>query len=81
MIIALVAQLDRVLGFEPRCRGFESLRARHLILLKSNGWRLNFQLSYCPNFTLWGFCGDCVDLTLFYPQNSELFTFMPALNN
>ncbi len=28
---ALVAQLDRVLGFEPRCRGFESLRARHLI--------------------------------------------------
>ncbi len=29
--IALVAQLDRVLGFEPRCRGFESLRARHLM--------------------------------------------------
>ena len=26
---ALVAQLDRVLGFEPRCRGFESLRAHH----------------------------------------------------
>ncbi len=27
---ALVAQLDRVLGFEPRCRGFESLRAHHI---------------------------------------------------
>ena len=27
---APVAQLDRVLGFEPRCRGFESLRARHI---------------------------------------------------
>ena len=26
---ALVAQLDRALGFEPRCRGFESSRARH----------------------------------------------------
>jgi hypothetical protein len=31
LINALVAQLDRVLGFEPRCRGFESLRAHHLI--------------------------------------------------
>ena len=29
-MIALVAQLDRVLGFEPRGQEFESLRARHL---------------------------------------------------
>ncbi len=27
--LAPVAQLDRVLGFEPRGRAFESLRARH----------------------------------------------------
>ena len=27
---APVAQLDRVLGFEPRGQEFESLRARHL---------------------------------------------------
>ena len=31
ILSALVAQLDRVLGFEPRCRGFESLRVRHVI--------------------------------------------------
>ncbi len=31
---ALVAQLDRVLGFEPRCREFESLRAHHIYLKK-----------------------------------------------
>ena len=29
---APVAQLDRVIGFEPIGRGFESLRARHLIV-------------------------------------------------
>ena len=28
--MAPVAQLDRVLGYEPRGRAFESLRARHL---------------------------------------------------
>src|SRR3972149_11542425 len=28
---APVAHLDRVLGYEPRGRGFESLRARHLL--------------------------------------------------
>ena len=28
-VIAPVAQLDRVLGFEPSCRRFESFRARH----------------------------------------------------
>ncbi len=28
---APVAQLDRVPGFEPGGRGFESLRARHII--------------------------------------------------
>lgn len=27
---ALVAQLDRALGYEPRGQGFESLRARHM---------------------------------------------------
>ena len=27
---APVAQLDRVLGYEPRGRAFESLRARHI---------------------------------------------------
>ena len=31
--IAPVAQLDRVLGFEPSGRGFESLRAHHLTYL------------------------------------------------
>ncbi len=29
--VAPVAQLDRVLGYEPRGRGFESCRARHKI--------------------------------------------------
>ena len=28
---ALVAQLDRVFGYEPKGRGFESLRARHVV--------------------------------------------------
>ena len=28
--LALVAQLDRVFGYEPKGRGFESLRAHHL---------------------------------------------------
>ena len=37
LIIALVAQLDRALGYEPRGQGFESLRARHFICTKSNG--------------------------------------------
>ena len=32
MFYAPVAQLDRVLGFEPRGREFESLRAHHLLL-------------------------------------------------
>ena len=31
MFRAPVAQLDRVLGFEPRCREFESLRAHHFL--------------------------------------------------
>ena len=31
--IAPVAQLDRVLGFEPRGWGFESLRAHNVLLL------------------------------------------------
>ena len=31
---APVAQLDRVPGFEPGCRGFESLRARQFMMLK-----------------------------------------------
>ncbi len=30
IIYAPVAQLDRVLGFEPSGRGFESLQARHI---------------------------------------------------
>ena len=28
---ALVAQLDRVFGYEPKGRGFESLRAHHIV--------------------------------------------------
>ena len=31
LIKAPVAQLDRVLGYEPRGREFESLRARHFL--------------------------------------------------
>ena len=30
---ALVAQLDRVLGYEPSGRRFESFRVRHIIIL------------------------------------------------
>lgn len=30
----LVAQLDRALGFEPRGRGFESLRVYHAVVLR-----------------------------------------------
>lgn len=30
-LIALVAQLDRVSGYEPEGRGFESLPAHHLV--------------------------------------------------
>ncbi len=30
-VIAPVAQLDRVFGYEPKGQGFESLRAHHLI--------------------------------------------------
>ena len=29
--VALVAQLDRVFGYEPKGQGFESLRAHHII--------------------------------------------------
>ena len=32
---AAVAQLDRVLGFEPRSRGFESLRPHQILLFGS----------------------------------------------
>ena len=35
--VAPVAQLDRVLGYEPRGREFESLRARHCTIIKSIG--------------------------------------------
>ena len=31
MNFALVAQLDRVFGYEPKGQGFESLRAHHYI--------------------------------------------------
>ena len=31
LVYALVAQLDRALGYGPRCREFESLRARHFL--------------------------------------------------
>ena len=46
--VAPVAQLDRVLGYEPRGRGFESCRARHpcikeVCFLRGTG------LFYCPS--------------------------------
>jgi hypothetical protein len=50
---APVAQLDRVLGYEPRGREFESLQARHLFDLKdisasSRMWSsCDFQLRLC----------------------------------
>ena len=31
IVIALVAQLDRAFGYEPKGQGFESLRAHHYI--------------------------------------------------
>ena len=37
---APVAQLDRASGYEPEGRGFESLRARHLISWHSNKFRI-----------------------------------------
>ena len=40
IVIALVAQLDRAFGYEPKGQGFESLRARHLIIKKDN--KVNF---------------------------------------
>jgi hypothetical protein len=36
---APVAQLDRVLGYEPRGREFESLRARHFLQNSGLDWR------------------------------------------
>ena len=38
---APVAQLDRVLGYEPRGRAFESLRAHHISGSKNKGLQLN----------------------------------------
>ena len=35
-IPALVAQLDRVFGYEPKGQGFESLRAHHFIVYNVN---------------------------------------------
>ena len=41
-ISAAVAQLDRVPGFEPGGRGFESLRPRQILrgLFRSHGWQI-----------------------------------------
>ena len=38
---ALLAQLDRAFGFEPKGRGFKSLRARHLFLSSSQPFGLS----------------------------------------
>ena len=35
MVFALVAQLDRAFGYEPKGRGFESLQAQILLRLSS----------------------------------------------
>ncbi len=35
LVYAAVAQLDRVLGYEPRGRGFNSCRPRHHFSIKS----------------------------------------------
>ncbi|MEY3528789.1 MAG: hypothetical protein RLZZ549_1276, partial [Pseudomonadota bacterium] len=34
---AAVAQLDRVLGYEPRGRGFESCQPRHILTICQTG--------------------------------------------
>ena len=36
---ALVAQLDRVFGYEPKGQGFESLRAHHILSGSSTTWQ------------------------------------------
>ena len=50
---ALVAQLDRALGFEPRCRGFESSRARQYYSI--NKW-LPGAFRQCPRNDRVTFC-------------------------
>ena len=42
---APVAQLDRVRGYEPRGREFESLRARHLFRYSRQFWQCVFSIS------------------------------------
>ena len=53
---ALLAQLDRVFGYEPKGQGFESLAARHAETLVYQGFRL-FLVHLCveinPQF-YWG---------------------------
>ena len=36
---ALVAQLDRAFGYEPKGQGFESLRAHHILSGSSTTWQ------------------------------------------
>ena len=75
LVLALVAQLDRVTGYEPVGRGFESLQARHPPTQSVGGFLLSNQAP--PS---WG--GTVAVLhPLFYgkfaPQTSILLNFVP----
>ncbi len=50
---AAVAQLDRVLGYEPRGRGFESCQPRHLTGV-SGRWVFWFLLLFTTFRLFWG---------------------------
>ena len=45
---ALVAQLDRAFGYEPKGRGFESLQARHLKDSTKSLFFIGFEPAFAP---------------------------------
>ncbi len=50
---ALLAQLDRVTGYEPVGQGFESLAARHEKALKLNGFKAFLFCKKIFKFSFW----------------------------
>ena len=70
----LVAQLDRVFGYEPKGRGFESLQARH-IGAKLALLRFFYAEIYPPAFLLLLFRKKAHPARLFACKRSQRLTF------
>ena len=69
---ALLAQLDRVFGYEPKGQGFESLRAHHVREVAQLGRALGLGPRGCR------FKSCLLDHFVIYPHNMG---FLYALNN